>query len=68
MDEADIALASAETAAAFEIDPYVAMLSYSTGDSDQEFFFNTTEITQTMSFDVNIASVTRAGQQNAGLV
>jgi phosphate acetyltransferase len=30
---ADIALASAETAAAFEIEPRVAMLSYSTGDS-----------------------------------
>ena len=30
---ADIALASAETARAFFIDPYVAMLSYSTGDS-----------------------------------
>jgi phosphate acetyltransferase len=30
---ADIALASAETARAFEIEPYVAMLSYSTGDS-----------------------------------
>jgi phosphate acetyltransferase len=30
---ADIALASAETAAAFGIEPYVAMLSYSTGES-----------------------------------
>jgi phosphate acetyltransferase len=30
---ADIAIASAETARAFEIEPYVAMLSYSTGDS-----------------------------------
>lgn len=30
---ADIALASAETARAFEIEPYVAMLSYSTGES-----------------------------------
>ncbi len=30
---ADIALASADTAKAFEIEPYVAMLSYSTGDS-----------------------------------
>jgi phosphate acetyltransferase len=30
---ADIALASAETAQAFGIEPYVAMLSYSTGDS-----------------------------------
>jgi phosphate acetyltransferase len=30
---ADIALASAETARAFGIDPYVAMLSYSTGES-----------------------------------
>jgi phosphate acetyltransferase len=30
---ADIALASAETARAFGIEPYVAMLSYSTGDS-----------------------------------
>jgi len=32
-DLADIALASAETARAFGIDPYVAMLSYSTGES-----------------------------------
>jgi phosphate acetyltransferase len=30
---ADIALASAETARSFEIEPYVAMLSYSTGSS-----------------------------------
>ena len=30
---ADIAIASAETARAFGIDPYVAMLSYSTGES-----------------------------------
>jgi phosphate acetyltransferase len=30
---ADIAIASAETARAFEIEPYVAMLSYSTGES-----------------------------------
>lgn len=30
---ADIAISSAQTAAAFDIDPYVAMLSYSTGSS-----------------------------------
>jgi phosphate acetyltransferase len=30
---ADIAIASAETAAAFEVEPYVAMISYSTGAS-----------------------------------
>ena len=30
---ADIAIASAETASAFEVEPYVAMISYSTGES-----------------------------------
>ena len=47
---ADIAISSAQTAAAFDIDPYVAMLSYSTGSSgtggDVEKVRAATEIAQ----------------------
>jgi phosphate acetyltransferase len=53
---ADIAISSAQTAAAFGIDPYVAMLSYSTGSSgtggDVEKVRAATEIAQARRPDI----------------
>ncbi len=55
---ADIAISSAQTAAAFGIDPYVAMLSYSTGSSgtggDVEKVRAATEIAQRKRPDIPI--------------
>ena len=55
---ADIAISSAQTAAAFDIDPYVAMLSYSTGSSgtggDVEKVRAATEIAQQRRPDLPI--------------
>jgi phosphate acetyltransferase len=55
---ADIAISSAQTAAAFDIDPYVAMLSYSTGSSgvggDVEKVRKATEIAQARRPDIPI--------------
>jgi len=54
-----IAISSAETAAIFDIDPKVAMLSYSTGESgkgaDVDIVRNATKIAKKIALDKNLA-------------
>jgi phosphate acetyltransferase len=56
---AQIAISSAETAAIFDIDPKVAMLSYSTGESgkgaDVDIVRNATKIAKKIALDKNLA-------------